>query len=187
MALDPKRLSPHKARTVPSIVIKATAPDGRLISIGGIKSMERTIDRNMSRRRELDSDIPGVTIEIIPGAVTSFQLTITRAMLYKSALLEGFGINGIEDLIEQNIPLEIHEIRNNLDGSVQTVVYKGCYFKSNPMSIDLDGDWVIMQSAVLEVATAVVTGSKQQANISPDVPGTTFQATAPESSVPKLI
>jgi hypothetical protein len=184
MALDPKRLSPNRARSVASIVIKATTPDGKLVSIGGVKSMERRLDRNMTRRRELDSDPPGVTIEIIPGAVTTFELTITRAMLYKNALLEGFGINGIEDLIAQSIPLEVHEIRNNLDGSVQTVIYKGCYFKSNPQSIDLDGDWIIFQAGVLEVASAIVTGSKQQADVSPDIPGVTFQA---GGTPPKLL
>jgi hypothetical protein len=168
MSLEPKKLAPNRARSVASIVIKATTPDGQIKSIGGIKSMERRLDRNMTRRRELDSDPPGVTIEIIPGAVTTFELTITRAMLYKNAMLEGFGINGIEDLISQNIPLEVHEIRNNLDGSSQTVIYKGCYFKSNPQTIDLDGDWIIFQSAVLEVASALVTGSKQAADISPD-------------------
>lgn len=183
MALDPKRLAPHRARSVPSIVIKATTPDGKLLSIGAIKSMERRLSRNMTRRRELDSDIPGITTEIIPGATTTFELTITRAMLYRSAMLEGFGINGLEDLIEQNIPLEIHEVRNNLDDTKQTVVYKGCYFKENPLSIDLDGDWVIFQSAVLEVAQAILSGTKQQANVSPD----NFSASAPAGSAPKLL
>lgn len=182
MALDSSRLSPTRARTVPSIVLKATTPDGKVISIGAVKSMERRIDRNMTRRRELDSDPPGVTIEIIPGAVTTLELTITRAMLYKSSMLEGFGINGIEDLIEQNIPIQIQEIRNNLDGSTQTVSYNGCYFKSNPQSIDLDGDWVIMQAGVLEVANITVTGTKQAANISPD----SFTATNPPNAPPFL-
>lgn len=176
MALDPKKLAPHRARSVSSIVLKATTPDGKLVSIGGVKSLERRIDRNMTRRRELDSDPPGVTIEIIPGATTTFELTINRAMLYKGSLLEGFGINGIEDLILQNIPLEVHEIRNNLDGSTQTVIYKGCYFKSNPQSIDIDGDWIIFQSGVLEVASAIVIGNKQATDVSPDVPGVTFTA-----------
>ena len=186
MSLDPKKLSPNRGRSVASIVIKATTPDGKLVSIGGIKSMERRVSRNMTRRRELDSDPPGVTVEIIPGAVTTFELTITRAMLYKNSLLEGFGINGLEDLIQQNIPLEVHEIRNNLDGTSQTVIYKGCYFKDNPQSIDLDGDWIIFQAGVLEVATAVVTGTKQVANVSPDMPGVSFIATTPENEPPKL-
>jgi hypothetical protein len=176
MALEPKKIAPTRARPTSSIVIKATTPDGKLISIGGVKSMERRLSRTMTRRRELDSDPPGVTIEIVPGPVTTFELTITRAMLFKGSLLEGFGINGIEDLISQNIPLEVHEVRNNLDGTVQTVVYKGCYFKDNPQSIDIDGDWIIFQAGVLEVATAIVIGTKQQVDVSPDVPGVTFRA-----------
>jgi hypothetical protein len=176
MSLDPKKLSPHRARTVPSIVLKATTPDGQLISLGAVKSMERTITRDMVRRRELDSDPPGVTVEIIPGPVSTFTLTLERAMLYKANLLEAFGINGVEDLVSQSIPFEIHEIRNNLDGTTQTVVYKGCYLKENPQSVDLDREWVIFQRGVVEVATAVVTGSKQNVDISPDAPGSSFSA-----------
>ena len=176
MALDPKKLSPHRARPVPSIVLKATTPEGKLISLGAIKSMERRLTRDMTRRRELDSDPPGVTVEIIPGAVTTFELSIERAMLYKANLLEAFGINGIEDLVQQSIPFEVHEVRNNLDGTSQTVIYKGCYFKDNPQSIDLDREWIIFQRGVIEVASAVVTGTKQQADISPAVPGSTFTA-----------
>lgn len=176
MATDPKKLSPNKARSVPSISIKATTPEGKLVSIGGIKSMERRITRDMTRRRELDSDIPGITVEIIPGAVTTFEITIERAMLYKTALLEGFGIGGVEDLIMQNVPFEIHEVRNNLDGTSQTIVYKGCYFKENPLQIDIDREWIIFQRASIEVATAIVTGNQQTADINPDIPGVTFQA-----------
>lgn len=183
MALDPKRLAPHRARSVASIVLKATAPDGKLIPIGAIKSLERTISRNIIRRRELDSNPPGVTIELIPGATTTIELRISRAMLYKTNLLEGFGIYGVEDLIEQNIPLEIHEVRNNPDGTRQTIVYKGCYFKENPMSVDIDGDWVIFQQASLDAAQITVSGTSQKANITPD----NFSAFAPADSAPKLL
>lgn len=176
MATNPKQLSPTQARSVPSISIKATTPEGKLISIGGIKSMERRITRDMTRRRELDSDIPGVTVEIIPGAVTTFELTIERAMMYKSNLLEAFGIGGVEDLVQQSIPFEIHEVRNNLDGTSQTIVYKGCYMKENPMSIDIDREWIIFQRASIEVATAIVTGNTQAKDITPDIPGVTFNA-----------
>ena len=176
MATDPKKLAPHRARAVPSISIKATTPEGKLIAIGAIKSMERRVTRDMTRRRELDSDPPGVTVEIIPGAVTTFELSIERAMMYKANLLEAFGIGGVEDLVLQNIPFEIHETRNNLDGTSQTIVYKGCYFKENPLSIDVDREWIIFQRATIEVATAVVTGTNQKTDVSPEVPGVTFNA-----------
>lgn len=182
MSLQPQKLAPTRARSVPSIVLKATTPTGKLVSIGAIKAMERRITREMTRRRELDSDPPGVTIELIPGAVTTFELSIERAMLYKSNMLEAFGFNGVEDLIVQNIPFEIHEIRNNLDGTSQTVVYKGCYFADNPVTIDVDREWVIMQRATIHVATCIVTGSKQKQDVGPD----NFTATSSETNPPSL-
>ena len=110
----------------------------------------------MTRRRELDSNVPGITVEIVPGAVTDFTITIDRAMLNKSSMLEAFGIAGVEDLIHQNIPIDIEEHRFTPDGKEQIVTYKGCYFKDNPLTVDIDGDWLIIQSASLEVTTALV-------------------------------
>jgi len=156
MALDPTQIAGTDARTVPSIVIKATNPAGKMVTIGAIKRMSRTITRNMHRRRELDSNPPGVTVEIVPGNVGTFDITIERAMLNKSNMLEAFGISGVEDIISQNIPIDIQEDRNLADGRKQVVTYKGCYFKENPISIDIDGEWVIVQNASLEVATAEV-------------------------------
>lgn len=179
--LDRKRLAPHRARSVASITIKARTPEGKEIDIGAVRSMERRMSRNMTRRRELDSDPPGATIEIIPGAVTTFELTIRRAMLYKASMLEEFGIGGIEDLIQQNIPLEIIEERHSPSGQTQIVTYTGCYFKDNPLSIDIEGDWIIVQDATLEVASAKVTGGPQTVDISPDSVGGNFQVSEDEN------
>jgi len=156
MALNPIKLPNTGARPAPSIIIKATDPSGKMISIGAVKKLDRRISRNMTRRRELDSNVPGITVEIVPGAVTDFTITIDRAMLNKSSMLEAFGIAGVEDLIHQNIPIDIEEHRFTPDGKEQIVTYKGCYFKDNPLTVDIDGDWLIIQSASLEVTTALV-------------------------------
>jgi hypothetical protein len=138
--------------------------------------------RDMTRRRELDSDIPGQTVEIIPGAVTQFEITIERALLYKSNILEAFGIGGIEDLTQQNIPFEIVEVRNNLDGTQEIVTYNGCYFKDNPMSLDIDREWIMYQKATVEVASCTVTGAPQAGDIngsvSAGIPGVSFSTVA---------
>lgn len=156
MALNPSQLAGTTARTAPSIVIKATTPAGKMISIGAVKKFSRKISRNMKRRRELDSNVPGITVEIVPGAVDTFELTLDRAVLNKSTMLEAFGITGVEDLIYQNTPIDVEEHRFNPDGSEQIVTYKDCFFKDNPMDVDIDGDWIIVQSATLEVTTALV-------------------------------
>ena len=156
MALQPTKLAGVDARTAPSIVIKATDPSGKIRSIGAVKKIDRRITRGMTRRRELDSNVPGITVEIVPGAVQTFEITIDRAMLNKSNMLEAFGIAGVEDLIHQNIPIDIEEHRFRPDGKEQIVTYKGCYFKDNPQTVDIEGDWLIIQSATLEVATCLV-------------------------------
>ena len=158
MSLEPTQLPGVKARTAPSIVIKATDPSGKMKTIGAVKKLDRRISRNMTRRRELDSNVPGITVEIVPGAVTDFSITIDRAMLNKSSMLEAFGIASVEDLIYQNTPIDIEEHRFRPDGSVQIVTYKGCYFKSNPQAVDIDSNWLIVQSAELDVTTANVQG-----------------------------
>lgn len=157
MSLQPKKLPGVDARTAPSIVIKATNPSGQMLSIGAIKKVSRTITRQITRRRELDSNIPGISVELVPGAVTEFSITIERAMLNKSNMMEAFGIIGVEDLISQNTPINIEEHRFRPDGTVQIVTYNGCYFKTNPETVDVDNDWLLVQTAELEVTTATVT------------------------------
>ena len=158
--IDSKKLPRITARPASSILIKATKPTGgAAVTIGAVKGFRRSIDRNTSRRYELDSDVPGRTVEIIPGVVTGFTITLERAMLNAASMLEAFGISGVEDLIYQNIPITIEEHRFSYDGTTekkQIVSYTGCYFKSNPLEISVDGDWLIIQSADLEVATCTV-------------------------------
>ena len=156
MALNPTKLAGVDARTAPSIIIKVTDPSGKMRSLGAVRKIDRRISRTITRRRELDSNVPGITVELVPGAVTDFSITIDRAMLNKSTMLEAFGISGVEDLIHQNIPIDIEEHRFNPDGKEQIVTYKGCYFKDNPQTVDVEGDWLIIQSATLDVTTALV-------------------------------
>lgn len=156
MALIPNKLPNTGARTAPSIVIKATMPDGSMKSIGAIQGFSRRIDRNMTRRMELDSDTPGITVEVIPGAINGFSITIRRAMMNQKNMMEAFGLVAIEDLIHQNIPIDIEEHRFLPNGKEQIVTYRKCYFKSNPLEVAIDRDWVIVQDAELEVTTAEV-------------------------------
>ncbi len=156
MAIVPNRLPNTEARPAPSIVIKATKPDGTIVSIGAVAGFTRRIDRNTTRRYELDSDTPGITVEVIPGAVTGFSISIRRAMLNSKNMMEAFGLVSVEDLIHQNIPIDIEEHRFLPNGKEQIVTYRGCYFKSNPLEVAIDRDWLIMQEAELEVSTAEV-------------------------------
>jgi hypothetical protein len=159
MALDPRKLPQTSARTAPSITIKATNKLGQEFTIGAVKSFTRTIDRQATRRFELDQDIPGRTVEIIPGAVNNISITLSRAMLYRASMLDEFGFTGVEDLVEQNIPFQIIEVRHSAKGNpAQIVTYHGCYFTSNPISVNIDGDWQIIQDAGIIVSHISVEG-----------------------------
>jgi hypothetical protein len=131
-------------------------PDGTMKSIGAVMGFTRRIDRNTTRRMELDSDTPGITVEVIPGAISGFSITIRRAMMNQKNMLEAFGLVAIEDLIHQNIPIDIEEHRFLPDGREQIVTYRKCYFKNNPLEVAIDRDWLIIQDAELEVTTAEV-------------------------------
>lgn len=157
MALDANNLPKTLARITPSIVIKAAKAGDTVKDIGAVISMRRNVSRTTSRRFELDSEVPGRAAEIIPGAVKTVSLTIGVALLYKGSLLEVLGFTDAEDLAKQNIPIDIVEIRHGQPHSAnsaktQTITYSGCYFTSNPLSINIDDNWQIIQDFELEVA-----------------------------------
>ena len=144
-----------KAATAPNIVIKATDKNGKVQSIGAIQSYSKSMSRSNTRRMELDSDVPGMTAEIIPGAISDFTITIKRALMNKNTMLEAFGYTGVNDLILQNIPVEIEEHRYKPDGSSeQLYVLHGCYFKSCNLEVDISRDWTLIETASLDVAYA---------------------------------
>lgn len=168
MALTPSKLANTGARTAPSIGIYLYNSAGD-IRIGAVKSMSRTVNRGGTRRFELDAAIPGRTVEIIPGKVDTLDLSIKRAMLYSSDLMEAFGFASVTDLVEQNLPIEVREYRYAkptrdaagnivMQNPMQVVRYIGCYFTSNPQTVDVDGDWQIVQEATLMVSNVVTSG-----------------------------
>ncbi len=164
MALQINNLPNTLARLSPSIVIRATGKNGQTNSIGAVVEMSRTVTRSVSRRFELDSEVPGRAVEIIPGAVTNVSLTIKTAMLYTGSLLETLGFYNAEDLALQNVPIDIREVRferpnpaagPNGSPKTQVVEYIGCYFTNNPLSVRIDGDWQILQDFSLEVSKII--------------------------------
>lgn len=157
MPLDPTKLPDTDARVSTSIVVLAEDPVTKQFkSIGAIMGLSRTISRSTTRRRELDSDPPGVAVELIPNVVTDLSITITRAMLNTASMVEAFGFFLIEDLTSQNIPITIREVRNNPNGTQQVVEYQKCFFTSNPVAYDITGDIMVVQEANLDVTTVKV-------------------------------
>ena len=166
--LNTEKLAGTLARTAPSVGIYLFNSKGD-IRIGAVKSMSRSVNRGGVRRFELDAPIPGRTVEIIPGKIETLDLTIKRAMLYSSDMMEAFGYPSVTDLVEQNVPIEVREYRyakpvRDINGNIirkgatQVVRYVGCYFTSNPQTVDVDGDWQIVQEATLMVSNVITSG-----------------------------
>jgi len=165
MATDTSKLPKTKSRVSTSLRITAINPQGQEITIGAVQKLSRTISRSTTRRREFDSDIPGVTVELIPNPPGTISISIDRAVLYKSDMLAAFGFSNVVDLIEQNIPITIREyqlaptgLAQTADNNVQTKIieYRDCYFTANPITYDLTRDLVMIQTATLDVTTVVV-------------------------------
>ena len=165
MPLQNSKLASTKARAATSMVISAQHPtELTWVSIGAIDAITRRADRTNARRRELDSDVPGQVVEIMPGPST-VTITLRRAVLYASTLVEVLGFDSVEDLINQNVPLNIRETRQSPSDNAGTTVveYQGCFFSSNPFNYDITRDWIIMQDVDMDVAKIVVTKTPAQA------------------------
>ena len=156
-------LAGSEARTAPSLQLyvtqisdSLTALDGPRIPIGALQGYSRNQNRAVFRRTELDSVVPGQAIEIIPLATTSFTIIAKRVLLNTSTMLEALGYSKIEDLMLANTPLLIEEVayRKLPDGTHKTKItrFHGCVIKSNPVEVDITGEWMIVQECEFEVA-----------------------------------
>jgi hypothetical protein len=162
MPLDTTKLYKGVSRVATSIKLELQDPNTQQWrTIGAVDSFDRTIAREVSRRREFDADVPGEVVEIIPGT-TTINVGIRRAVLYTKTLLEEFGFNGVEDLILQRVPVNIRETRysppdSDAAGAQQVIEYQGCFFTSNPISYDLTRELTVIQDADLAVTRIRVT------------------------------
>ena len=152
-----------EAVAAPSFQLFVSNGKGTPILIGAIQSFNKASTRNMTRRLSLSSTIPGQTVEIIPGALQSLSLTIKRAMLNSSTMMNALGFGQMEDLIRANTPLTIKEVRyiraiptagtalTASTGTTYTVTYNSCYVKTMPMDVSVEGDWLVIQNCEIEV------------------------------------
>ena len=163
MPLDTSKLPSTKARVSSSLSIMVKNPtNGQWMRIGAVQKLSRGVSKRTQRRREFDSDIPGVTVELIPNPTDTITLTIERAILYKANMLEAFGFDKVEDLVENNIPVTIREYAKVPTGIPATNAglagvkdkiyeYQDCYFTSNPIEYNLTRDILMIQTCTLDV------------------------------------
>lgn len=159
-----------EALTAPSIQLYVQPNTfGARQLIGAVMGYTRSFTRNTLRRLELDSSIPGQAIEIIPLAVSNFTITIKRAALNTESMMEALGFDKVEDLMLTATPILIEEVRSRFDRvknkKYQRILrYNGCILKSNPINVDLYGDWMIVQECELDVATCELDDEHEVSN-----------------------
>lgn len=132
--------------------------------LGAVTDFEEVNDRPTETRYELDADVPGEVIEQLPQLPTR-SLTIQRAVLYESDMLEAFGISG-GDLINQSAPFAILKVEQAPTGAVDSkgnavptriTIYTGCWFINNPKAYRVSGrDIRVMQNVNVNYARRVV-------------------------------
>jgi hypothetical protein len=151
--------------------------------IGAVTGYTRSMTRNTIRRTELDSEVPGRAFEIIPLAITNFSLTLKTVMLSRQLLSDVLGFNNqkllgfnvgngsVEDLSLMNRPLLLEEHRysrywesNKWVYKKRAIRYNGCILKSYPISMDINGEWMVMQDCEFDVAYSEVS---EEENINP--------------------
>lgn len=112
--------------------------------LGAVTQLTETNNRPTETRFELDADLPGEIVEQVPQLV-SRTLTLQRAVLYESDILEAFNISG-GDLINQSKPFAIVKIETAPPGAVDSkgagiptriTIFTGCWFTTNPKSFSV--------------------------------------------------
>jgi len=118
------------------------------VIIGGVVSMSEENTRDTNPRYELDADKVGQMVERTPG-LEDLTLTLNRVVLYATDMLEAFGFNDAQSLIDQNVPFVIVKEERAPAGSgvtTRTTMWTGCWFHNMPKNYDMSGDLRVMQN-----------------------------------------
>ena len=121
------------------------------VKVGAVMSFAERNPRDTKPRYELDADLAGDIVERIPGLVDR-ELTINRAVLYSSDILQAFGFTDAQDIIDQYVPFVVVKVERAPAGAAvqtKTTVYEGCWFHDLPKTYDLSGDLKIMQDVTI--------------------------------------
>lgn len=123
--------------------------------IGSVESFREENPRSTNPRYEIDSDNPGEILERYPALVER-TLTIKKAVLYTSDLLNMFGTANWEDIMDQYKPFTIVKIDTTPGEAKSTgkipdkaTVFTGCWFHTNSKAYDVGSDLKMIQEATI--------------------------------------
>ncbi len=132
-------------------------PDTLLATSHGIKIMAKGVTvgaiikwtpaaytRAMALPTELNYETSGHPIDVVPGNLGGFKITVNRYDLWKSKMEEVFFDASIEEALGmQDNPFVVYQYLLKPDGTKELVVYRKCWFSSIGRDYDTAGDRII--------------------------------------------
>lgn len=129
-------------------------------TIGRIQDWTPQQNRTVTPVYELNSDNSGTVIENVPGNIGGLTVTVNRFDLYTARMEQVWGPNfNIQMLTDQTIALEITERWQRPDGSVESWLYRGCWFTSLGRNHSAVGDRITKVNASLMYVTKTPTAA----------------------------
>jgi len=136
-------------RTDHAISIRANAQ-----TIGQIQDWTPQQNRTVTPVFELKSDSSGTVVENVPGNIGGLTITVNRFDLYYKRMEQAWGPNyNMTMLTDQTVSLEVTERWSNPDGTVESWIYKGCWFTSLGRNHSANGDRITKVNASLMYVT----------------------------------
>ena len=120
------------------------------LHIGGITSFNRSMQRSFNEQHILGNYEP---TQIIPGKVQVQTLSMNKVVLYNDEnwLDTVLQINS-EGSIKQIAPLMIIENRKKPNGDYHSLIHLDCWFMSDTIKYDLDGDTLVIRQLSMKCA-----------------------------------
>ena len=116
--------------------------------VGAIESFSEANPRTTNPRYELNSDNPGEIVERMP-TLADRTLTINRAVLYTSDIMQLLGVNDFNDVIDNYKAFAIMKQEIAPEGSgvpTKVTIFTGCWFHDFPKEYNLSGNMKIIQN-----------------------------------------
>lgn len=124
------------------------------VPIGQIQTWAPNQSRTITPAYELKSDTSGNVTENVPGNVTGLTIQVSRYDLFASKMEEVWGSSkSLWMLGNQLNPLEIREKWRGPTGTVETYLYRGCWFSQLGRNMQAQGDRIVMVNATLNYVT----------------------------------
>ena len=133
--------------------------DGNVV--GAIQSFSSNHTRNVTKLREVGSDVPGEVVDIVPGVedatlqVNGFAIAPIRSGEFETLpnRITTEGNKRLLSLMDQKIPFSLIEELGSPDGNITArIEYEGCMLTNYSRNVTIEGNFVVAENASLAVS-----------------------------------